>query len=99
MVLVMGMSGSMVMRGEGDAHHRTSHLRLFRIHAVVLEDLAMSKVTPADAAYIITKAQYIALYTRRATELNCSGHQERADKEMALLETFVSGIAVAREAE
>lgn len=57
----------------------------------------MSKITQADADYIIQKAQYIAIFTERATELKCAGHKERADKEMALLETFVSGIAVARE--
>lgn len=57
----------------------------------------MSKITQADCAYIIAKAEAIRLFTQRATELNCSGHKERADKEMSLLATFVSGIAVARE--
>lgn len=57
----------------------------------------MSKLTQADCDYIIQKAEYIALFTRRSVELGCSGHQERADKETALLATFVSGIAVARE--
>ncbi len=59
----------------------------------------MSKITRADCAYIIEKARHIRTFTERATELNCAGHRERADKEMGLLETFVSGIAVAREAE
>ena len=58
----------------------------------------MSKLTQADSAYIIQKAQHIALFTQRATELKCSAHQERADKEMSLLSMFVSGIAVAKEA-
>ena len=57
----------------------------------------MSKVTPADRDYIIQKAQCIRTFTQLATELNCAGHWERVDKEMALLETFVRGIAVARE--
>ena len=57
----------------------------------------MSKLTQSDADYIIQKAQYIALFTQRATELKCAGHQERADKEMGLLKTFVTGIAVAGE--
>ena len=59
----------------------------------------MSKITPNDARYIIQKAQIIRTFTQLATELNCEGHWERADKETALLETFVSGIAVAREGE
>lgn len=57
----------------------------------------MSKITQADCEYIIQKAQYIALFTERATELKCAAHKERAEKEMALLATFVSGISVAQE--
>ncbi len=57
----------------------------------------MSKITPADRDYIIEKARHIRTFTERATELNCAGHWERVDKEMGLLETFVRGIAVARE--
>lgn len=59
----------------------------------------MSKLTPADAAYIVEKAQAIRLFTQRATEIGSLDFHARADKEMSLLETFVSGIAVAREGE
>lgn len=57
----------------------------------------MSKITPADAAYIIEKAETIRLFAELATETGSTGHKERADKEMSLLATFVSGISVARE--
>lgn len=57
----------------------------------------MSALTQADADYIIRKAEYIALFTRRAVELGCASQQERADKEASLLSTFVTGIAIVKE--